>query len=300
MRGRGGFIGANVTPASAALNSAASGVWTVREAEALKRAGTWPRAFVNPTSITGLQLWLDASDGQTLFDATTGGSLVAADGAVARWEDKSGNGRHATQSTAGSRPTRKTASQNSRDVVRFGGGSTLSLASDLSLGASQSVAVVFKPTTTITQSTSSQSLLSGGSYVEAVTSDFSLSLGSTSGNFTDERLLIFALTVNVFGYAKTDGNISGTNLAFYSFTTTGNVFSGRLNGQASFATASSVGGFSAAGDVHYPTTLRTIGSRNSAAFFSGDICEVCVFNSALASDARNALESYLISKWGIV
>jgi len=45
MRGRGGYIGANVTPASAAINSAASGFWNVREAESLKRAGTWPTAL---------------------------------------------------------------------------------------------------------------------------------------------------------------------------------------------------------------------------------------------------------------
>jgi len=54
MRGRGGFIGANVTPASAALNSAASGVWTVREAEAMRRAGTWPRAPTVPGTPTAL------------------------------------------------------------------------------------------------------------------------------------------------------------------------------------------------------------------------------------------------------
>jgi len=42
MRGRGGYIGFNRVPAASAANSAASGVWTVREAEALKRAGTWP------------------------------------------------------------------------------------------------------------------------------------------------------------------------------------------------------------------------------------------------------------------
>ena len=48
MRGRGGFIGANVTPASAGVNSAASGVWTLREAEALKRAGAWPTVLGVP------------------------------------------------------------------------------------------------------------------------------------------------------------------------------------------------------------------------------------------------------------
>ena len=41
-RPQGGYIGFNRVPAAAGLNSAASGVWTLREAEALKRAGTWP------------------------------------------------------------------------------------------------------------------------------------------------------------------------------------------------------------------------------------------------------------------
>jgi len=54
MRGRGGFIGANVTPASAAINSPASGVWNLREAEALKRAGTWPSSPQPPAAPTGL------------------------------------------------------------------------------------------------------------------------------------------------------------------------------------------------------------------------------------------------------
>jgi hypothetical protein len=72
-------------------------------------------------NIAGCQLWLDSSDASTLFNATTGGSLVAADGGVARWEDKSGNARHATQSTAANRPARKTAIQGGRDVLRFDG-----------------------------------------------------------------------------------------------------------------------------------------------------------------------------------
>jgi len=49
MRPRGGYIGFNRVPAAAAANSAASGVWTLREAEALRRAGTWP---TNPTGIS--------------------------------------------------------------------------------------------------------------------------------------------------------------------------------------------------------------------------------------------------------
>lgn len=42
-RQQGGYIGFNRVPAASALNSAASGMWTLREAEAMRRAGTWPR-----------------------------------------------------------------------------------------------------------------------------------------------------------------------------------------------------------------------------------------------------------------
>ena len=44
MRPRGGYIGFNRVPAASGISSAASGVWTLREAEALNRAGTWPSA----------------------------------------------------------------------------------------------------------------------------------------------------------------------------------------------------------------------------------------------------------------
>jgi hypothetical protein len=45
-------------PAAAGINSAASGLWTLREQESLKRAGTWPRAL--PTNAL-LALPFDAS-----------------------------------------------------------------------------------------------------------------------------------------------------------------------------------------------------------------------------------------------
>lgn len=75
--------------------------------------------FVNPQSLRGLQLWLDGSDPSTLFDAESGGSLVAPNGQIARWEDKSNNGRHFTRSTAFPRPTRAVGVKNGRDAVAF-------------------------------------------------------------------------------------------------------------------------------------------------------------------------------------
>jgi hypothetical protein len=54
--------------------------------------------------------WYDPSDLTTLFQDTAGTTPVTTDGqSVARINDKSGNGLHLTQATAGSRPLYKTA-----------------------------------------------------------------------------------------------------------------------------------------------------------------------------------------------
>lgn len=54
--------------------------------------------------------WYDADDLTTLFQDAAGTIPVTADGdPVGRWEDKSGNGRHWTQSTSGARPTYHTS-----------------------------------------------------------------------------------------------------------------------------------------------------------------------------------------------
>jgi len=76
---------------------------------------------LKPREIQGCQLALDASIPSSLYDATSGGSLVAADGAVARWEDQSGNARHATQGTSGNRPLRRVAPVGGLDAVEFDG-----------------------------------------------------------------------------------------------------------------------------------------------------------------------------------
>lgn len=98
-----------------------------------------------------LLLWLDASDATSLYDATSGGSLVAPDGSVARWQDKSGNAYHATQSTSGSRPVRKTNILNGRAVLRFDGTNDFMGASNTTVSLSSSgwiyLAVINKPLT---------------------------------------------------------------------------------------------------------------------------------------------------------
>jgi len=74
-RPRGGYIGHNAAPAASAYNSAASGVWTLREAESLKRAGTWPIGSIpsDPyfADIT-LLLRMNGANGSTTFTDLSG------------------------------------------------------------------------------------------------------------------------------------------------------------------------------------------------------------------------------------
>jgi hypothetical protein len=84
---------------------------------AIRLPASYSQTAFNPLSLSPA-LWLDGADATTLYDAPSGGALVAPLGVVARWEDKSGNGKHATQATAALRPTRTTAA-NGLGGVKF-------------------------------------------------------------------------------------------------------------------------------------------------------------------------------------
>jgi len=81
-RPRAGYIGFNRVPAASALNSAAGGVWTVREAEAMRRAGTWPSAYVvPPNAILAVNFnvnYTDWAQGLTASETSSGVSLSTA------------------------------------------------------------------------------------------------------------------------------------------------------------------------------------------------------------------------------
>jgi len=77
MRGRGGFFGFNRVPAASAINSAASGVWNLREAESLRRAGTWP---IPPSPV--LLMHFNAENGSTAFIDSTATNTATAIGSV--------------------------------------------------------------------------------------------------------------------------------------------------------------------------------------------------------------------------
>ena len=65
-----------------------------------------------PSTISDLELWLDASDTSSLSHSSN---------AVSIWQDKSGNGYEAVQSTVANRPTTGSTSTNSLNTLSFDG-----------------------------------------------------------------------------------------------------------------------------------------------------------------------------------
>ena len=236
----------------------------------------WERAALSslvpftPTSIEGLQAWYDASDASTLFDATSGGSLVAADGAVARWQDKSSNAIHATQSTSGSRPVRKANAQNGLGVIRLDGSDDYLEIAPTNLATNFTMFWAFKP------NTASYTLLAtttggGARFMVIGTSLYNDYYGSG------------AVTINTTattgtGILRTYRRSSGTLQSW-------------LNGvsQGTVGFGSTLSGHTQIGRIHDQSTYN----------LSGDMYEVLIYNAALTDADKAAVESYLQTKWGI-
>jgi len=243
----------------------------------------------SPTTFSGLTGWWDAADSATLFDATSGGSGVAADGEVARWEDKSGNGRHWTQATSSQRPARKTAVLNSLDVVRLDG-------SDDRMGASS-----WTFANLVTNDKWSAFAVAKAS---SVTSN-----SSTNGNQTivfeagSSNGAFFFRTTGVVG-----GLVYGQNLSFQQTTTaytagTWKQFSIIFDTAADFEIRVNGG---SPGSIASPSPPQFAGDSpwlgfapNGSLYFDGDIGEVIFYNVALSTGDREAVESYLQTKWAI-
>jgi hypothetical protein len=298
-------------PAASGFNSEAGGVWTLRDAERFKRAGTWPVTFVSPAQITGLQLWLDASDSSTLFNATTGGSLVASDGAVARLEDKSGNGRHATQATSGNRPLRKTAIQGGKDVLRFDGSNdSLSIASSTATfkflhGAFATVLYVARYGTSADPNAQYGLISTGGAsgdeigYFHSFDDRVSLTANNAISSSAIRDESGFRAWLNrVNGRVAPNAFIACSEVIDAGNATADNRSIVRINGGSAIQ-GNSLTNSPSGNNSQFDLTIGVIISSSPTAHMLGDIAEIIVYDTALSDANRSAVESYLMSKWGI-
>ena len=228
-------------------------------------------------SLISTALWLDAADASTV---TTDGS------AVSQWNDKSGNGRNASQSDSLLRPTVSSNAFNNKQSIVFSGSSNSRLlggATGLTSAASIFAAV---------QDTGSTSTIAG-----IYTS------GSSGGGFG-----IFRATADI---AVLDGN--GVNAANSANTSSainqpcilaGIYTQADTNGTSIFFNGTLEETFTGAGViVSSSQTAFEIGGRTQALqplrVFKGNISEVIVLALSATTDTRQRIEGYLAHKWGL-
>ena len=98
--------------------------------------------LTGPVVVSGLQLWLDASDTNSLATLTNAPSSN-----VGIWRDKSGYGRHASNADLSNTPIRVDNAKNNKTVLRFNGTtSRLNISQQIPMGDSF---VVFKRSSVI-------------------------------------------------------------------------------------------------------------------------------------------------------
>jgi hypothetical protein len=276
---------------------------------------TWSRTPISnwsnwvPTSVSNCQLWLDASDASSLYDATSGGSLVASGGMVKRWQDKSGNSRHATEGTSG--PTRVVSARRGLDVVRFGGTNTLSFASSTSTfnflhnATGGAVFAVYKV-----------DAAQGTCYLFANCTDPSTGSANGSGTLwrhdTDSgtsRYVAISLNADSFRLVKvgTAGSFPAGSYEQVTaqFTLSASDANARHNVRRKGVDITATDNL---GNTDTASLLTGSASASMYLFSNvngqkksiGDLCEIIMYSGTVSSADRSTIESYLISKWGVI
>lgn len=239
----------------------------------------------NPLSLLP-EFWVDSSDASTIYQDSGLTTLAAADGdPVGGWKDKSGNARHATQSSGANKPLFKISIQNGKNVVRFNGTSAvLNTASFGYAALTRWAFFVFKTTITDRRSVWSHSasdatdLFIFGNSSTAVYSD----IGNAVGPYSQPSVT-FASGYYLLGCVWTRPAGSSI-LTFYK------------NGSSSTPTVNSA--------TLVPNTtaqLLNVGRGYSfgSQFHDSDICELIYGTSTLSAQNISDLTSYLNTKWGV-
>jgi Neuraminidase (sialidase) len=233
-----------------------------------------------PTDISGLFAWYDASDANTLYDNTTGGSQVAADGEIKRWEDKTANGYHLTQATSTRFPIRKTAVQNGKDVVRFDGSNDF-IARVNTPNESQptSIFAVCK-TTRFNQTSGSREYV-----IDSYLAGDARQIIAARGNQTNQP--------SRFGGTAWVSSGVSTPSGFF-------LAGGIYDGSSSKAIVNStVGSAGNAGSFAIRGVALGVNFTANGDFLNGDIAEVLLYDSALSGADITKVYNYLAANWGL-
>lgn len=259
-----------------------------------------PSSSFTPRSISGLALWLDGSDTQSLYttdagpvtavsspldiatpalwlDASDAASITESGGLVSQWNDKSGNNRHATASST-ARPTTGTRTVGGRNALDFNG--------------------------------TANSMATGGSaFPTAATHTVFLVYQLDSASQSRTSVLLTAATIGdqeirVAGFGSTAvqyvfNNNLGTTMASIAIGLGPIVFSAREATASMRSAGAGVVSTTSGSAFAWSSGSMLIGSRTAGNYVDGLLCEVIIYPTTLTDSQTASVEAYLAAKWGI-
>lgn len=267
----------------------------------------------NPREIPGLQAWYDAADSASItLDA----------GRVSQWSDKSGNARHATNTTSGStQPSYTAAGRNGLNVLTFAAASVQRLTVASSTAAfnylhngTESYIAAVSVYGTVANPQAVYGLF-GNSLNATANVGIAVQYQDTGGGSPNDAIRV-DVTTGVVGSPAINGlNAANTEVlsAYFNLLTAQTVLVQELVIDADNATASQrfktrVNGGTevnannktatpSAANATFDLQIGTVG--NNASPLQGDICELMFFNQLPTAAARDLIRRYLGAKWGV-
>ena len=231
-----------------------------------------------PSDLTGLKLWLKADTG--VYQDSAGTTPVASNNdPVGKWTDQSGQGNHFTQATAGSRPTYKTAVQNSLPgIAGDASADYLSGTAPITGSGNRTMFVVYK-----------------AGNADATHFDLDMGYNSAAGGdwALSSKLGMHATSGSrEWNAAKSTANYEIVTIRQEGSNT--NILAAWVDGVSKTVTATTAVALNTA------NTGATIFTRNPAGGYSSStICEIILYDSALSANDREQVEAYLGTRYNI-
>ena len=289
-----------------------AGVWQRGDAK-VNNAGVWSPPF-DPRSIPGLAAWYDAADSA---------SVTLASGRVSQWSDKSGNARHATNTTSGStQPSYSTAARNGLNVVRFAAASTQRLTVPSSTAtfkflhdgtpywwiAVNTFGTVSNPGALYVLFSTSPASAERGSFVGY---EDSAGVGNDAAELSVGRGVVGSPAAETTIPSRASVQTAYQNIWAANTLLVSDCLMSPSDATASERIALSVNGATAIKGNTFSGAVSTANATNNLSIgaslylgsylypLQGDICELMLFNQQPTAADRTIIRQHLAAKWGV-
>jgi hypothetical protein len=257
----------------------------------------WGAQTISPDQIAGLEWWIDSADSTSI-------SLQAGTNLVSQWDDKSGNGKHLTQSTSGNRPRYIESVKNGNSVIRFSGGNvamTVPSSTALFNYLHQSNTTVFMVFNLQSSASSLFTLMDNNQ--RAFGAGYSFYIDNRKNNAVSTNGMIHFITRGSLNFVVDNrANNAASTSIYHSVLIKSNPTELPANRSEVFFEDTFYKNNSSSQAVLTANTIDSLSVGNvpgSPAGFIGDICEIIIYSGILSNADTARVRNYLKAKWGL-